>query len=79
MAFDFTPYFEKYEELVAKADDAFEHVKQAYAECVNCEEKCADCCFALFDFINEVRHTLFRTEMIIHIDKRNTLRLVFLP
>jgi Fe-S-cluster containining protein len=49
MAFDFTPYFKKYEELVAKADDAFEHVKQAYAECVNCEEKCADCCFALFD------------------------------
>jgi Fe-S-cluster containining protein len=49
MAFDFTPYFEKYEQLVAKADGAFERVKQAYAECVNCGEKCADCCFALFD------------------------------
>jgi Fe-S-cluster containining protein len=49
MAFDFTPYFKKYEELVSKADGAFERVKQAYAECVNCEQKCADCCFAVFD------------------------------
>ena len=49
MDFDFTPYFKKYEELVSKADDAFERVKQAYAECVKCKEKCADCCYALFD------------------------------
>lgn len=49
MDFDFKPYFEKYEELVSKADSAFERVKQAYAECVECQEKCADCCFALFD------------------------------
>lgn len=49
MDFDFTPYFKKYEVLVAKGDEAFEHVKQAYAECVKCEQKCADCCHALFD------------------------------
>jgi len=49
MDFDFTPYFKKYEELVAKADNAFERVKQAHADCVKCAEKCADCCFALFD------------------------------
>jgi Fe-S-cluster containining protein len=49
MDFDFTPYFKKYEELVSAADGAFERVKQAYTECVKCEEKCADCCFALFD------------------------------
>jgi Fe-S-cluster containining protein len=49
MDFDFRPYFEKYEELVSKADSAFERVKQAYSQCVKCEEKCADCCFALFD------------------------------
>jgi Fe-S-cluster containining protein len=49
MDFDFTPYFKKYEELVAKSDDAFERVRTAYAECVKCEEKCADCCYALFD------------------------------
>jgi hypothetical protein len=39
MNFDFTPYFKKYEELVAKTDDAFEKVRTAYAECVKCEEK----------------------------------------
>ena len=49
MDFDFTPYFKKYEALVSKSDEAFEHVRKAYAECVKCEEKCADCCYALFD------------------------------
>ena len=49
MDLDLTPYFEKYEALVEKADVAFERVKDAYAECVKCKEKCADCCHALFD------------------------------
>jgi Fe-S-cluster containining protein len=49
MDFDFTPYFKKYEALVSKSDEAFEHVRKAYAGCVKCEEKCADCCYALFD------------------------------
>jgi Fe-S-cluster containining protein len=49
MDFDFAPYFKKYEELVAKSDEAFERVRTAYAECVKCEEACADCCHALFD------------------------------
>jgi Fe-S-cluster containining protein len=49
MDYDLTPYFKKYDALVEKADEAFERVKSAYAECVKCEEKCADCCFALFD------------------------------
>ena len=34
MDFDFTPYFKKYEALVSNADNAFERVKQAHAECV---------------------------------------------
>lgn len=46
---DLAPYFKKYETLVATADAAFERVRKAYADCVKCEEKCADCCFALFD------------------------------
>jgi Fe-S-cluster containining protein len=49
MIFDFTPYFEKYEKLVAASDAAFERVKQAHAECVKCKEGCADCCHAVFD------------------------------
>ena len=49
MSVDLKPYFNKYEALVAQADGAFERVKSAYTDCVKCEEKCADCCFALFD------------------------------
>ena len=49
MSVDLTSYFKKYEALVAQADGAFDRVKNAHADCVKCEEKCADCCFALFD------------------------------
>ena len=49
MELNLKPYFEKYEALVEKADVAFERVRDAYAECVKCKEKCADCCHALFD------------------------------
>lgn len=49
MDFDFTPYFEKYEKLVATSDAAFDRVKQAHAECVQCREGCSDCCHAIFD------------------------------
>ena len=49
MDIDLKPYFEKYESLVEKSEEAFNRVKAAHAECVKCEEKCADCCFALFD------------------------------
>jgi len=49
MSVDLTSYFTKYEALVAQADGAFDRVKTAHADCVKCEEKCADCCFALFD------------------------------
>ena len=49
MDFDFTPYFEKYEKLVAASNAAFDRVKQAHAECVQCKEGCADCCHAIFD------------------------------
>ena len=49
MNLNLTPYFKKYEALVAQADAAFDRVKTAHADCVECEEKCADCCHALFD------------------------------
>ncbi len=47
--FDFTPYFKKYEELVAAAEEAFDRVKEDHPDCVKCELGCADCCHALFD------------------------------
>lgn len=49
MDIDLKPYFDKYEALVEKAEAAFDRVKASHAECVKCEEKCSDCCFALFD------------------------------
>jgi Fe-S-cluster containining protein len=49
MDFDFTPYFEKYEELVVAAEKAFNRVKNDHADCVKCKVGCADCCHALFD------------------------------
>ncbi len=47
--FDFTPYFKKYEELVAAAEEAFNRVKSDHPDCVKCKHGCADCCHALFD------------------------------
>jgi len=49
MEFDFKPYFEKYEKLVAASEAAFERVRNAHHECVKCTEGCADCCHAVFD------------------------------
>ena len=49
MDLDLKPYFKKYEALVATADAVFDRVKKSHADCVNCGERCADCCFALFD------------------------------
>lgn len=49
MKIDFTPYFEKYKALSAKADEMFAKVQNEFPECVRCEIKCADCCHALFD------------------------------
>ncbi len=49
MEIDFTPYFEKYEAIVAMAYEAFARVQNEFPECVKCKIKCDDCCYALFD------------------------------
>jgi Fe-S-cluster containining protein len=49
LEYDYSPYFKKYETLVATADEAFDRIKRAFAGRVKCEERCADCCHALFD------------------------------
>ena len=46
---NFEPFFEQYLALVKQIDAAFDRVKNEYAECVRCKERCADCCHALFD------------------------------
>ncbi len=49
MALDFTPYFQKYEQLVAQVDRVFASIQSQHPECVTCKQGCSDCCHALFD------------------------------
>jgi Fe-S-cluster containining protein len=66
MDIDFTPYFRKYESLVAVADSIFAKMKKEYPQAVTCGLGCADCCYALFDlslieaiYINDQFHRRF--------------------
>ncbi|MGE0087722.1 MAG: YkgJ family cysteine cluster protein [Desulfococcaceae bacterium] len=66
MDFDFTPYFKRYEQLVAAVDATFERVRNQYPDCVKCEVTCSDCCHAVFDltliealYINHQFHQKF--------------------
>ncbi|HDQ40854.1 MAG TPA: YkgJ family cysteine cluster protein [Desulfonatronum sp.] len=49
MSCDFTPYFQKYEQLVAEADRIFASMQAQHPDCVTCKQGCSDCCHALFD------------------------------
>ncbi len=49
MKIDFTPYFKKYENLVAKVEAAFAQVREKFPDEVTCHKGCSDCCHALFD------------------------------
>ncbi|MEH0019674.1 MAG: YkgJ family cysteine cluster protein [Desulfobacter sp.] len=49
MALDLTQHFVKYEAIVQMVDQLFDRVKQEYPKEVFCREKCADCCYAIFD------------------------------
>jgi Fe-S-cluster containining protein len=49
MALDFTPYFEKYEAIVAEVDAVFKKFEQDMPDLVKCGKGCSDCCHALFD------------------------------
>jgi len=45
---DFSYLFEPYDNLVSKADQAFERMAGEFEECIKCEPHCADCCHAVF-------------------------------
>lgn len=49
MSLDFSPFFLKYEQLLADVDKVFETVKEQHADCVTCATGCSDCCHAVFD------------------------------
>lgn len=49
MDIDLTPFFKKYEAIVARAEGVFEHMKNRFPQAVRCTPGCSDCCYALFD------------------------------
>jgi Fe-S-cluster containining protein len=49
MSLDFSPFFLKYERLLADVDKVFETVKDQHPDCVTCTTGCSDCCHAVFD------------------------------
>lgn len=72
--FDFTPYFEKYEELVATAEEAFNRVKHDHHDCVKCKTGCADCCHALFDLtLIEALYVNHKFKAAFPVEKREPL------
>jgi Fe-S-cluster containining protein len=40
--------FDKYKQLVAKGDEAFETIERDHGSCVKCKVGCSDCCHAIF-------------------------------
>lgn len=49
MPVNFSPFFTKYEHLLADMDKVFATVKDQHPECVTCVTGCSDCCHAVFD------------------------------
>jgi len=45
---DISYLFEPYDDLVATADQSFRDMAEEFAECIQCEPHCADCCHAVF-------------------------------
>jgi Fe-S-cluster containining protein len=45
---DFSYLFEPYDNLVTKADQAFQRMEGEFAESVKCKRRCSDCCHAVF-------------------------------
>ncbi len=45
---DFSYLFEPYDNLVTKADQAFQRMQNEFSECIKCELHCSDCCHAVF-------------------------------
>jgi len=78
MEFDFFfPYFQKYETIVAQADDAFKRMQEQYPKCVTCVIGCSECCYALFDltfiealYVNHKFNEFFANEKKADILKR---------
>lgn len=54
---NFTHLFQRYELLVAKADQAFHKMQKDYGAYIKCKLHCSDCCHAIFGlFLIEAAH-----------------------
>ena len=63
---DLESFFEEYRLLAKTAEKTFEKIKNEYPDCVKCEIRCTDCCYAIFDisfieamYINQKFNTSF--------------------
>lgn len=45
---DFSYLFEPYNNLVVKADQAFQRMSDEFSDCIKCRPRCSDCCHAVF-------------------------------
>lgn len=49
MTLDFSPFFERYENIVRQVDGIFAKIQEQHGDLVRCGQGCSDCCYALFD------------------------------
>jgi len=45
---DFSHLLEPYDDLVLKADRAFQRMEREFSDCIKCQIYCSDCCHAVF-------------------------------
>ena len=67
MGFDFRPFFERYESLVADVDALFGRIAGEHPECVKCALGCSDCCHAMFDI--SLIEALYLNHMFTELDE----------
>ncbi len=79
MCYDFSTFFQEYENLVTEVDKLFQKVQEACPDEVKCKSGCVDCCYAMFDlslieamYINKKFHTVLsekvKQEVLKHAD-----------
>jgi Fe-S-cluster containining protein len=60
--------FQSYENLVVRADQAFQKVADEYPECVKCHRNCADCCHAVFGLF--LVEAVYINQHFTHLDRK---------
>jgi len=74
MAVDFSPFFERYEQLVSRIDPVFKQVSEQFPECVTCSLGCSDCCHALFDL--PLVEAMYLNHKFLRMDEADRMRVL---